>query len=151
MKPRLLVTILVLIVCKPLFSQTGKTVHPVGCKVSGRDQEVPSDMSAAMASFLSGLQAAIKEDHRDKVAGFMHYPLLAGSNKPVHVHSAREFIAGYDRLFPVDLRELILRQKLACIGRVGDKGFTIGNGELWFDEYEDGKVRAFTINPVTPE
>jgi len=160
MKLRVLVAALVLFIGKPLFSQTAeisqsaKTDHPAGCKADARS-DVPSavfsDNIAALTYFLNGLQVAIKEDRPDKVAKFMHYPLLAGSYKPIHVHSEREFIAGYDKLFPADLRQLILRQRPACIHWGGSQGFTIGLGSLWFDVYDDGKVRAFTINPVLGE
>jgi hypothetical protein len=150
MKPRVLVVALVLIMGKPLSSQSVRVVHSEGCTPADRtdaSDEISSEDMALMTSFLRELQSAVKEDRRDKVAMFMHYPLLVDlSNRRVHVRSAREFVAGYDRLFPVALRKSLLLQRPECIARVGAQGFTLGDVTIWFDAYPDGKVRIFTID-----
>jgi hypothetical protein len=76
--------------------------------------------------------------------------LLDGVKGRVSVRSAHEFVADYDKLFSVGLRQYILGHDSSCVHRVGDKGYTIGSGVLWFDIYDKGEFRIFTINGTEP-
>ena len=77
------------------------------------------------------------------------YPLLfATANQQLKVGSRKELIAKYDQIITAELKTFLIQQEPECISRVGAKGFTIGQGQLWFDKFPDGKVRIFTINCV---
>jgi hypothetical protein len=137
----------------PPSSKPKETVVQVKCPLPGSNDlgdSMSEDEIKDNAYFWNEVQTAIREGRRDKVVGFMHYPLLDGVKGRVSVRSAHEFVADYDKLFPVGLRQYILGHDSSCVHRVGDKGYMIGSGVLWFDIYDKGEFRIFTINGTEP-
>ena len=131
-----------------MLSQTGKSSMGSGCR-TGNLREEAANTVVAITSFLGELQDAVKKDNREIVAKLISYPLLVSMpSGKLHVRSEEEFLGSYRKIFPEKLIRLLLEQKAECISRVGAQGFTIGNGQIWFDVFPDGKVRVFTITPV---
>jgi hypothetical protein len=129
-------------------AQTRNGEPAPGCTI-GNLKEEPANTVTAISSFLSELQAAVKENRRKEVAKLVSYPLNVSTPDGKNpVRSEQEFLAHYDKIFPAGLKLLLLRQTPECVSRVGVRGFTFGHGQIWFDEYPDGKVRIFTITPV---
>ncbi|MBB5064545.1 hypothetical protein [Granulicella mallensis] len=132
-------------------SQPKKVVDYKGCLADDRSDsssEMSSDEIAGTADFLSDLQAAVREDRRAKVATFMHYPLRTwpeGTKRPKYVNSSHDFVANYDRLLPPATREILLKQRPECIGRMGDHGYELGDITMWFDLYGPGEYNIFAL------
>ena len=40
----------------------------------------------------------------------------------------------------------ILQQDVGCVNRIGDKGFMLARGALWFDKIESEGMRIISIN-----
>jgi hypothetical protein len=132
------------------FAQGSPSNLPPGSCTPGNLYE-SSDRakSEAMAHFLTELKAAIKDGDKSRVAQLTHFPLsVETANAEFTIDSQKEFLKQYDRILPDELRTFLLKQKPQCISRVGAQGFSIGTGQIWFDEYPDGKVRMFTINAI---
>jgi len=137
-----------LFIGEPTFCQTGKDSSTMNCKTGNLDDE-PSATITSIEIFLSELKLDVKEDNRDKVAKLVHYPLLVSTpSGRSYIHSQIDFKARYNEIVPSALKTLLLRQQAKCVSRVGAQGFTIGNGEVWFDVFSDGNVKIFTISPV---
>jgi hypothetical protein len=118
------------------------------CKPGNLEQEAPSTVRA-MSDFIEDLKAAIARKDKQGVAKMIEYPLsFASASQNVEVRSEEQFIAQYDKLLPENLKKFLLKQQSSCISRVGAKGFTVGSGQIWFDQFPDGKVKIFTITAV---
>jgi hypothetical protein len=66
----------------------------------------------------------------------------------ITIHTEQEFTDNYEKIFTKELREFLLRQEPPCISRVGAKGFSVGTGQIWFDQSDDGKFKIFAINAI---
>ncbi len=132
-------------------AQSAEEGHrPSGCKLGNLLQESDPSLIDDMGRFLVELKTAVAKGDKPGVARLVHYPLsFATADSQFTIRSEREFIKKYDQILPPGLKDLLLRQEARCIGRVGAKGFTIGNGEIWFDRFQDRKVKIFGITAVT--
>ena len=123
-------------------------VQTTACKPGNLYKEGPA-RGVVITNFLLRLKGAIKDGDKSKVSDFIHYPLsVATAHKSFAVGSAKGFVANYERILPASLRNFILAQQPQCVSRVGVQGFSIGNGQIWFDQFPDGKVRIFSVNAV---
>ena len=95
------------------------------------------------------IHSALVTSDKKKLSELMHYPLSVGTLKgSFTVRSKAEFLGKYDMIISNDLRAFLLRQKARCVGEVGSRGFTLGSGQIWFDEFDPGDFKIFTINNV---
>ena len=98
--------------------------------------------------FLDGFRLALRSGRAMRVARFIHFPLLVGGvRNSSTISSKREFVAKYNKIFPAPVKAFLLKQETRCVNRYGSQGFTVGTGQIWFDEYTDGTVKIFTVNP----
>ncbi len=134
--------------CLSCSAQTADHSSFLSCKEGNLSEESPVTKEK-MISFLTQLKEALKKDDKGQVAKMMSYPLLI-STETGHkqVHSEKEFLAEYARIVTPSLKSLLLKQQPECVSRVGAQGFTIGRGEIWFNEFPGGAVKIFTITPV---
>ena len=121
------------------------TAKPSACHVGNPEQEAP----AHIQSFFKRLQDDVRRNDVPATARMMHYPLLVSTQSgKLRIRSASEFVRSYTIIFTPKFKEAFLEQRSNCVSRVGARGFSYGNGDMWFDEYPDGQVRVFTINSV---
>jgi hypothetical protein len=116
------------------------------CQGSTVDTQGPKTAKAARA-FLASLQAALRADDKDKIAGMVSYPLnfIHGGNR-VRIRDKETFLTRYDNIFDVHVRKAILKQSSHCLFGNAN-GEMIGRGEVWFSEMQDGSVKIITVNP----
>ncbi len=104
--------------------------QPGNC--TAKDGSTRADCPQAIA-FFEKLQAAVKQDARDQVTSMVSFPMrtdLAG--KRVLIHSQRQFLVNYDRIFTAAVRCALLHaEKSSVWGR--DQGFTFADGTIWWD------------------
>ncbi len=133
-----------------VFAQSLKSETVSGsCKRENLYENNDYAKKETIVLFLTELQYAIKEGDKPRVAKLVHYPLsVQTTNAEFNIASQKEFIKQYDRILPIELKSFLLKQQPQCVSRVGAKGFSIGSGQLWFDEYPDGEVRIFAINAI---
>lgn len=95
------------------------------------------------------LKEFVEQGNKAQISKMVSYPLListdAGKRK---IRSEKEFMAEYGQIFTEQFKNLLLKQQPECVSRVGAQGFTIGRGEIWFDEFPNGAVKIFTVTPV---
>jgi hypothetical protein len=145
----LVIVILVAASTSALAQSGGGEIRISGCKSGNLLQERDPSVVEEMGCFIGELKTAIAKGDKRRVARLVHYPLsFATADAELTIHSEQEFVKKYNRVLPPQLRDLLLRQETRCISRVGAKGFTIGTGEIWFDRFQDGKVKIFTVTAV---
>ena len=105
-------------------------------------------------TFLQRLQAAIRSDQRNAIAGLIAYPLRVNSGGTARSYrNAAEVLRDFDQIFTPAVKAAILSQRFENLfGR--DQGVMIGNGAVWFDHScrgracdDPGPVRIIAINP----
>ncbi len=102
-----------------------------------------------LTAFLIELQKDVAGDDRPAVAGLASYPVTVSTlARRLKIADRAEFVARYSEIFPAELQKFLAAQDSTCISRVGAQGFTVGQGQIWFDFNPDGVVEFFTINPV---
>jgi hypothetical protein len=101
-------------------------------------------------AFLAELQAAVRANDKQKIAGMISYPLNVnhGTNR-TRVRSKDALLAQYDAIFTVQIRKDILAQSSKCLFG-NDNGAMVGNGDLWFSEINNGPVKIYAVNVNTP-
>jgi hypothetical protein len=98
-------------------------------------------------AFLGELQTAVKAGDRQKLAALVRYPLDVYSAKEHRaVRTSAELIRDFDRLFTPSVRKAIEQQMPACLF-ANFQGVMIGDGEVWFEEQQNGTMKVKTLNP----
>ena len=98
-------------------------------------------------AFLSELKSAIKSGDKQKVAGLVHYPLEVNLVKGHRVvRTKAELVKDYDAIFTPATRTAIEQQVPACLF-ANYQGVMIGDGEVWFEEQQDGTMKIKALNP----
>jgi hypothetical protein len=115
----------------------------------GRLKEEKPDTAEAVKHFWQDFQTALQENDKRRLAAMADYPMNANlPHETVKVHTRDEFIKRYVEIFPDKLRQLLVKEPADCIGRVGWRGFTVAEGQVWFDQHSDGTVRITAVNVV---
>ena len=116
---------------------------------AGLNEESP-ETAQSLSAFLETLKSALSSNDKRKLADMSAYPLrVVTETGKFKIRSQEDFLQHYEQIFPKSLVDFIETQQPQCISRVGAQGFTVGLGEIWFDQYPDGTVKFFAINPVT--
>lgn len=98
-------------------------------------------------AFLGELKSAIKSADKQKVAGLVHYPLEVNLVKGHRVvRTKAELVKDYDTIFTPGTRAAIEKQVPACLF-ANYQGVMIGDGEVWFEEQQDGSMKIKALNP----
>src|SRR5277367_2389748 len=139
-----------------LFVTSGAMIHSAfaqgpGCKEANFRSE-SKQTQERLTAFLIELQKDVAGDDRPAVAGLASYPATVSTlARRLKITDRAEFVERYSEIFPAELQKFVAAQDSACISRVGAQGFTLGQGQIWFDFNPDGIVEIFTINPVMYE
>lgn len=145
----LLVIFLALLSMSAFAQSPSDQVPRVGCKPGNLYEESDRSKRDKVEHFLEELRIAVKDGDKLRVAQLAHYPLrVATAKAEFTIDSQKAFVNQYNEIMPVELRTFLLKQQPQCISRVGVKGFSIGNGQIWFDEYPDGGVKMFAVNAI---
>jgi len=131
----------------PAIAQSGPKA---AAKCEGRifKEEKPETVSQVQ-DFWRELQSALRRNDQRHLAAMASYPLnVSGRDRRDKVHNQNEFIAHYSDVFPSDLRAMLLRQPIDCVGRVGSRGFSVAQGQVWFDRSSDGTYKILAVNTV---
>jgi hypothetical protein len=101
--------------------------------------------------FVVDLQSAIAHNDKSAVALLIKYPISVETKKgALLVHSKRELIEQYEKIFTPELKQIIANQRPSCVNLMGAKGFMLAHGEVWFNEFYGRDLKIFAINPVVP-
>jgi hypothetical protein len=97
----------------------------------------------AASEFVMRLRSLIQGDKRAEIAQVISFPLrVSGKGR---VANKEQFLKHYDRIFDSTVRQSVLTQDENCL--FGNwQGFMTGNGSIWFDADETGKVKIHAIN-----
>jgi len=147
---RFAISLLVAMLTSNCFSANAQSIGVIrdACKLGNLSDE-PASTTKSITEFIASLKANLRANDSKRLASMISYPLLVSPESgKFRVRTPNEFEKRYLQIFPMQLRDLVLRQGPECVSRVGAKGFTIRNGEIWFDLYPDGRVRIFTITTV---
>jgi hypothetical protein len=150
MKLFILAIVVLVAVSTPSIAQSSAAKRQAsGCKSGNLLQESDQTLIEEIQRTLAELRTAVAKGDKRGVARLVHYPLhFATADTEFTINSQQEFLTKYDQILPPPLRDLIRRLETRCISRVGNKGFTIGTGQVWFDRFPDGKVKIFAVNAV---
>lgn len=97
--------------------------------------------------FLNNLQQAIKGGNRTQVMDLVHFPLTASTtNQTLHIEDSKELEKRFNAVFSPKWRKAILQQDVGCVSRIGDKGFMLAQGALWFNEFQPDGMRIIGVN-----
>jgi hypothetical protein len=97
-------------------------------------------------AFLSALVASVKAGDKAKIAAMVRYPLAVKTDKGQWaVRSSFEFVNTYDQLLTPVIKRAIEKQVPECLF-ANWQGVMIGDGEVWFEEQQDGSMKIKTVN-----
>jgi len=112
---------------------------------------------ARVAEFLDELQAAIAANDRDHVASLIHYPLrVATKDRRFIVRSKADLIDQYDRIFPPEIKNVLMSEQPDCANISSRGPLMFGDGTVWFNSFAgeklstSGEFKIITINPPLP-
>ncbi len=109
------------------------------------------DFASRAKAFLAELQAVVEKDDSARFASLVRYPVRVfdGSSR-AKVSTAAELIKRYPSFMSPAVRKAILDQSPACL--FGNyQGVMIGDGQIWFTEQPNQKMRIITINADAPK
>jgi hypothetical protein len=120
--------------------------QPASCEKGNISAEPDATVKDA-TQFLNNLQQAIKAGNRTQVMDLVHFPLTAStSNLTLQIQDSKELEKKYNAVFTPKWRKAILQQDVGCVTRVGDKGFMLAQGAVWFNEFQPDGMRIVTVN-----
>lgn len=142
--------VLLTLTCGLASLQPLRAQAPADEKCDGSTVDIQGEKTAKAArAFLADLQAAVKANDKDKIAGMISYPMnFIHGGRRARIRDKQTFLARYDTIFNEHVRSMILKQSSHCL--FGNyQGEMIGNGEVWFSEMGDGSVKIITVNGST--
>jgi len=138
---------LILVLAIP-FVVSAQSAKEAAVCAGNLDAEKP-DTAQAVKDFWQDFQGALKKNDTHRVAALATYPVQVNLPKmSVTIRTSEELERNYSHIFPPKFRAFLIGEPLACVGRVGSRGFSVAAGQVWFDRYPDGKVRFFSVNVV---
>jgi hypothetical protein len=130
-----------------LAAQSESAKEPPNCE--GKLGEEQLNTARAIEDFWQDFQSSLRKNNKQHLAAMAKYPMNANlARGSLKVRTPQEFVRRYDEILPEELRQMLLKQPVNCIGRVGWRGFTVAEGQIWFDQYPDGKVKIMAVNVV---
>ena len=139
-----------LIACLLVTMATALSGFALGQTASCAKGNISAEPDATVkdaTQFLNSLQAAIKAGNRTQVIDLVHFPLTASTNTAtLQIEDSKELEKKFNAVFSPRWRKTILQQDVGCVNRVGDKGFMLAQGALWFTEFQPDGMRIITVN-----
>ncbi len=145
---RLMLMIVVVVMFSMMVQPIAQCRTPARPCTPGNLKDSGPETDAAIEGFWQDFQASLRSNDKGRIAKMVDYPVEVFSGNKFEIHNEQEFVRYFNKIFPKNLREMLLRQQVDCIHRVGSKGFSVAHGQLWFDEYSDGKVKIFGVTAV---
>lgn len=90
------------------------------------------DNPAAFESTFRKIQQLVREEDKDAVAEYIHYPInvtIDGVKREIRDKGA--FIANYEKIMTLQVKQAFINQKVEETF-VNYQGVMVGNGEIWF-------------------
>jgi nucleoid DNA-binding protein len=113
----------------------------------GNLSDQPAQVTQQVTEFLSTVQQALKAGDRNQLSGLVHYPLTASTQTTTfNIQTPEELSKRYNAIFTQKWRRVILQQEAGCTSRLGDKGYMLAQGALWFDNFPPDGMRITSIN-----
>src|SRR5215813_3538414 len=138
-----------LIACLLVAMATALSSFALGQSASCEKGNIAAEPEATVkdaTEFLNLLQQAIKAGNRTQVMDLVHYPLTASTaNATLHIGDSKELEKRFNSVFTPKWRKAILLQDVGCVNRIGDKGFMLAQGAVWFDEFRPDGMRIVTV------
>jgi hypothetical protein len=143
---RFALILLIALIAMP-FSSPGQAKR--GSDICGGNSTVDTQgakTAREARDFLAQLQAAVKANDKNQIAGMISYPLLVlRSGKRSHIRQKTAFVESYDQIFTQPVRDAVLHQSSQCLFG-NDQGAMVGKGEVWFTELAAGGMKIITVN-----
>jgi hypothetical protein len=143
-------TLKLLIACLLIAMATACSSFALGQPASCGKGNIAAEPDATVkdaTQFLANLQQAIKAGNRTQVMDLVHYPLTASTaDATLHIENSTELAKRYNAVFTPRWRKAILQQDVGCVNRVGDKGFMLAQGALWFNAFQPDGMRIVSVN-----
>lgn len=139
-----------LIACLLVAMATACSSFALGQSASCQKGNIAGEPDATIkdaTQFLNSLQEAIKAGNRTQVIDLVHFPLTASTtNATIQIQDSKELEKRFNVVFSPKWRKAMLQQDVGCVSRVGDKGFMLAQGALWFNEFQPDGMRIVTVN-----
>ena len=139
-----------LLACLLVATATALSGFALGQSASCQKGNISGEPDATVkdaTQFLNSLQAAIKAGNRTQVIDLVHFPLTASTtNATIQIQDSKELEKRFNVVFSPKWRKAMLQQDVGCVSRVGDKGFMLAQGALWFNEFQPNGMRIVTVN-----
>jgi hypothetical protein len=98
----------------------------------------------------SKVQELAAKDDKQGLAEYILYPMLLNKDgKSEKIADRKAFIANYDRIFTMNVKEALQDQKTEKLF-VNYKGVMVGEGEVWFGVTDKGDIGISAVNLSTP-
>ena len=97
-------------------------------------------------AFARNIKLYVKDNKKQALAELVEYPInVTVNNSKVSIDDAKEFEQNYDKIFKADFKERISN----CYSKYlfsNYMGIMLGNGEVWFGNVDDKRLRIIAIN-----
>jgi hypothetical protein len=145
---RRFVVLLLAVTLWPMFIRAqADGSKPANCEGNLGDEK--PETAEAVKHFWQDFQLALQNNDKQSVAAMAEYPMSAYFRQhSVKIRTKREFANRYNEIFPENLKRMLLKEPADCIARVGWRGFSVAEGQVWFDRFSDGNVRITAVNVV---
>ncbi|WP_349670680.1 hypothetical protein [Lacrimispora sp.] len=119
--------------------------HSVGSPLEGRYPLVDADASD-VENFAKQIKLNIMEDKRQELADLINYPInVTINNKKTSINSSEELIQHYNEIITSDFKNKLSNSYTKYLFS-NSMGVMLGNGEIWFDKFNDQGFRIYAIN-----
>ena len=119
--------------------------HSVGSPLEGRYPLVDAD-AADVEKFAKQIKLNIMEDKRQEFADLINYPInVTINNKKISINSSEEFIQRYNDIITSDFKNKLSNSYTKYLFS-NSMGVMLGDGEIWFDQFNDQGFRIYAIN-----
>lgn len=119
--------------------------HSVGSPLEGRYPLVNAD-AADVENFARQIKLNIMEDKRQEFADLINYPInVTIDNKKTSINSSEEFIQHYNDIITSDFKNKLSDSYTKYLFS-NSMGVMLGDGEIWFDKFNDQGFRIYAIN-----
>ena len=119
--------------------------HSVGSPLEGRYPLVNAD-AADVEYFARQIKLNIMEDKRQEFADLINYRInVTINNKKTRINSSEEFIQHYNDIITSDFKNKLSDSYTKYLFS-NSMGVMLGDGEIWFDKFNDQGFRIYAIN-----
>lgn len=119
--------------------------HSVGSPQEGRYPLVNAD-ALDVENFARQIKLSIMEDKRQEFADLINYPInVTINNKKTRINSSQGFIQHYNDIITSDFKNKLSDSYTKYLFS-NSMGVMLGDGEIWFDKFNEQGFRIYAIN-----